>query len=134
MRMNPITAMKGAGLVLVTWAVISAAAPPVMAQSCCRCDTSGVPTSCLTGPIPDQAACELACLNLPNELFGQFQTCPPGTVMVQCSQDPSTLCDITCTPAAAPVPTTSTTGTLLAVAVLVGFGAYRLRRYAGRHL
>jgi hypothetical protein len=45
-------------------------------------------------------------------------------------------CDAICgqpTPAAAPVPITSTTGTLLAVAMLVGFGAYKLRRYAERH-
>ena len=134
MATNPITAMKGCWLVLVAWVVIGAAAAPVMAQSCCRCDFNGVPESCNTGSIPDQATCASICENILHVTFGQFQTCPPGTVIEQCSQDPSTYCDIVCaqaTPAAAPAPTTSTTGTLIAVVMLIGFGAYRLRR-AGR--
>ncbi len=131
MATNPTAAMKGYWLVLVAWVVIGAAAAPAMGQSCCRCDISGVPSSCNTGAIPNQAACESSCLSLPNELFGQFQTCPPGMVLEECSQDESTFCDAVCVqaaPAVAPAPTTSTTGTLIAMTMLIGLGGYRLRR------
>ena len=131
MATNLMAAMKACWLVLIAWVVIGAAAPSVMAQSCCRCDVSGVPSSCNTGAIPNQAACESICLSLPNELFGQFQTCPPGMVLEECSQDSSTYCDAVCvqaTPAPASVPTTSATGTLIGVTLLIALGAYTLRR------
>ena len=130
MLTNLVAAMKACGLVLIAWVVIGAAAPSVMAQSCCRCDFNGNPESCNTG-ITDQASCESVCTNILHQTFGQFQTCPAGMVLDHCSQDQSTYCDAVCvqaTPTAAPAPTTSTTGTLLAVAMLVGFGVYSLRR------
>jgi LPXTG-motif cell wall-anchored protein len=55
-------------------------------------------------------------------------------VIVECSQDPAAYCDIVCaqpTPAAA-VPATSITGTLIGMAILVGLGAYTLRRRGQR--
>jgi hypothetical protein len=111
---------------------IGAAAPPVLGQACCRCDFSqgGQPASCNTGGIPDQSACEEIC-SLLNSSFGDFQTCPPGMVDVGCSSEPNTYCDISCAvpaPSAAPVPTTSTGGTLVAVVILVALGGYTLSR------
>src|SRR5215831_15213289 len=129
MATNSMGSILGGWLVLVAWVVIGASAPPVMAQSCCRCDFNGQPESCNTG-IPDQATCESVCINVLHQTFGQFQTCPAGTVLQRCSQDEGTFCDAVCAepPASAPAPTTSTTGTLIAMAMLLGVGCHTLRR------
>jgi hypothetical protein len=107
--------------------VIGAATPSsMMAQSCCRCDFGGQPSSCNPG-VPDQAECEEVCVVFLNSTFGDFQTCPAGMVQVGCSMEP--FCQIGCalpTPAAASVPTTSTAGTLVAVSILVALGGYTL--------
>ena len=114
-------------LVLVAWVVIGAAAAPVMAQ-CCRCDNSnGSFSSCNPG-FPDQASCESLCPTENHSMFGQFQTCPAGMVFNGCSE-PS--CDVICvqpTPAAATAPTLTPFGLLVAAFVLVGTGAFTLRR------
>ncbi len=117
--------------VVVVWLVISAAAQPVLGQACCRCDRDGGTFgSCNTGGIPDQATCEGICASL-SEMFGQFQTCPAGMVFGGCSQPPDPPCNAICSPAppgAAGAPAMSTTGTLLGALMLVGLGAYTLRR------
>jgi len=116
---------------VAAWLLIGAAASPAMAQSCCRCDYSpGLPASCNTGSIADQATCEGICGFL-GVSFGQFQTCPAGMVIERCSQDLSTYCDIACVPASAgsvAAPAMSTSGILVAIGILVGFGGRMLRR------
>jgi hypothetical protein len=118
-------------VVLAAWLVIGAAAPRVMAQSCCRCDIGGNPSSCNTG-IPDQAICEEVCAKL-SSTFGSFQnTCPPGTEFGGCTPpDDPAFCDIICAasaPASVSVPAMSAGGTLVGLGVLVAFGGYRLAR------
>jgi len=118
-------------LVVVVWLVICAAAPPILGQACCRCDRGGGTFgSCNTGGIPNQATCEGICASQ-SEMFGQFQTCPAGMVFGGCSQPPDPPCNAICsqaTPGAAAAPAVSTTGTLLGTLILVGLGAYTLRR------
>lgn len=118
-------------LVVVVWLVLCAAAPPVLGQACCRCDRDGGTFgSCNTGGIPNQATCEQICAGQ-SELFGQFQTCPAGMVWGGCSQPPDAPCDAICTeapPGVAAAPAMSTTGTVLGTLMLVGLGAYTIRR------
>jgi hypothetical protein len=118
-------------LCVAAWLLIGAAASPAVAQSCCRCDYSpGSPASCNTGSIADQATCEEICGSL-GVTFGQFQTCPAGMVIQSCSQDLSTYCDIACVAAptgSVAAPAMSTSGIVVAIGILVGFGGRILRR------